>query len=54
MVIILRKIDADTIYLNGRWRSDGILCYLHITARPLMQGHTATMVAAKDYTLIQV
>lgn len=52
MAFLLGNINAGTICLIGRSPSDMMLCYLHITARPIMQGHTSTMVAERDYTLI--
>ena len=54
MALLLRNIDTDTIYLIGQWRSNKIMCYLRIAVCLLIQGHTTTMVAAGNYTLIPV
>jgi hypothetical protein len=43
MVLLLGKVDYATIQLIGRWHSDHILCYLHVSARPIMQSHTRIM-----------
>ena len=48
MALLLENIEADTIRIIGRWRSDEILRYLHVTARPLMQVNAVTIVAARD------
>ena len=52
MVILLGKIDTETIWIIGGWCINKMLCCLHVTARPLVQGHAATMVASVYYTLI--
>jgi hypothetical protein len=39
MALLLGKVDYATIQLIGRWRSDQILRYLQVSARPIMQGH---------------
>ena len=52
MALLLGKVDTDTIKLVGRWRSDAMLVYLHVSARPIMQQHASTMVHHGAYTLI--
>ena len=52
MALLLGNVETDTIRIIGRWSSDYMLCYLHVTARPLMKGHAANIVATGDYTLI--
>ena len=52
MALLLGNIDADTIWIIGRWHSKEMLHYLHIMARPLIQGHATTMVASGGYTLV--
>jgi hypothetical protein len=36
MAILCAHIDSDIICLLGRWRSDQMLCYLHVQAEPIM------------------
>jgi hypothetical protein len=43
MALLLGKVDYATIQLIGRWRSDQILRYLHVSARPIMQCHASIM-----------
>lgn len=45
----LLAADYATIQLIGRWRSDQILQYLHVSARPIMQCHTRIMSENSDY-----
>ena len=50
--LLLAKIDTNVIQLIGRWRSDEMLRYLHVQARPLMKDFSRKMLAAGQYTLI--
>jgi len=52
MALLLGKVDTDTIKLVGRWRSDAMLVYLHVSARPIMQQHAPIMVQHGAYALI--
>ncbi len=49
MALLLGKVDYATIQLIGRWRSDQILWYLHVSARPIMQGHVSLMTQNSTY-----
>jgi hypothetical protein len=49
MALLLGKVDYATIQLIGRWRSDQILRYLHVSARPIMQGHASLMTQNSAY-----
>jgi hypothetical protein len=49
MALLLGKVDYATIQLIGRWRSDQILRYLHVSARPIMQCHASLMTQNGDY-----
>jgi hypothetical protein len=49
MALLLGKVDYATIQLIGRWRSDQILRYLHVSARPIMQCHASLMTQNSDY-----
>ena len=42
--------DPDVIRLLGRWRSDEMLRYLHLSAEPVMQSFASKMLGA-EYTL---
>ena len=37
MALLISKVDTDIIQLLGRWRSDEMLRYLHLTAEPIMR-----------------
>jgi hypothetical protein len=50
MALLLGKVDYTTIQLIGRWRSDQILRYLHVSARPIMQCHASIMADNSDYS----
>ena len=52
MLILLRNIDSINISLIGRWRSNKILHYLHVTLWQIMQGRSATMFTLRDFTII--
>jgi hypothetical protein len=43
MALFLGKVDYATIELIGRWRSDQILRYLHVSARSIMLGFARLM-----------
>ena len=51
MALLCSGVDTDMIKLIGRWRSDEMLRYLHVQARPVMQGFARRMLLAGDYTL---
>ena len=54
MELHLGNINADTIHLSVRCRSNKILIYLHVALHPLMQGNATTMVASGGFKLILV
>ena len=43
-------VDTDIISMLGRWRSDNMFRYLHLTAEPIMRKFAAKMLQA-DYTM---
>jgi hypothetical protein len=49
MALLLEKVDYATIQLIGWWLSDQILCYLHISVQPIMQGHASLMTQNSAY-----
>ena len=52
MALLLAQVDKDTIRLMGRWCSNIILRYLHMTAQTFTEGLTARMVQHGEYALI--
>ncbi len=50
--LLLAQVDTDVIHLIDRWRSDKMLCYLHVQTYPLMRNYSRLMLDAGDYTLI--
>ena len=50
MALLVSKVDTDIIQLLGRWRSDEMLRYLHLTAEPIMRTFAQKMLNA-DYTI---
>ena len=52
MALLCHGTDDSLIRLLGRWRSDAMLRYLHLTAQPLMRKFSTQMLQGGDYTLI--
>ena len=52
MALLLSNIDKHTIRLISRWRSDEMLCYLHVTEPPLISGNAVNILTTGVYTLI--
>ena len=50
MALLIAKVDPDIIRLLGRWRSDEMLRYLHLSAEPLMRDFAKRMLHA-DYSM---
>jgi hypothetical protein len=50
MALLVAKVDTNIIQILGRWRSEEIFRYLHLTAEPIMKQFAAQMLNA-DYTL---
>ena len=48
--LLCAKVDPDIIQLLGRWRSDEMLRYLHLSAEPVMKDFAKRMLNA-DYRL---
>ena len=49
--LLVANVDPDVIRLLGRWRSDEMLRYLHVSAEPVMR-HFATQMLQAEYTLV--
>jgi hypothetical protein len=52
MALLLGGIDTNVIKLMGRWRSDEMMRYLHVTAQALTHNHAHTMLAGGNYDLL--
>ena len=50
MALLVAKVDPDIIQILGRWRSDEMFRYLHLTAEPIMK-HFASKMLNAEYTL---
>jgi len=50
MALLVSGIDTDIIQLLGRWRSDEMFRYLHLTAEPITRDLASRMLRA-DYTM---
>jgi hypothetical protein len=51
MALLCASVDSNVIRLLGRWRSDEMLRYLHVQARPLMKDFASKMLEG-DFTLM--
>ena len=52
MDLLIAQVDPDTIHLVGRWRSDTIIRYLHMTSKIITKGLLAEMFEHGTYALI--
>jgi hypothetical protein len=52
MALLCAHVDSDVIRLLGRWRSDEMLCYLHVQAEPVMRDFSRRMLAGDSFTLL--
>ena len=50
MDLLVSKVDPNIIQILGRWRSDEMLRYLHLTAEPFMKKFAKKILHA-NYTL---
>ena len=46
--LLMARVDTDMILLVGRWCSDAMLRYLHMTAQTFLEGLAARMVQHGD------
>jgi hypothetical protein len=51
MALLCGRVDADTIKLVGRWRSDAMFRYLHAQALPIVRKLARTMLLHGNFTL---
>ena len=52
MALLCDSVDSDRIRLLGRWRSDEMLRYLHLQAKPIMDGFAERMLKGGNYQLL--
>ena len=52
MALFSHGVDALLIKLVGCWRSDAMLCYLHVQSRPIMPGLSKLMLAGGNPQLL--
>ena len=50
MALLVAEVDPDIIKILGRWRSNEMFRYLHLSAEPIMKDSASRMLRA-DYTL---
>ena len=50
MALLVGKFDPDIIQILGRWRSDEMFRYLHLSAEPIMKNFAVKMLNA-DYII---
>jgi hypothetical protein len=52
MALLYAHVDTDIIHLVGWWRSDEMLCYLHVQAEPVMHRFASKiMLSDGDFNL---
>ena len=52
MALLCGRVDADTIRLVGRWKSDAMFCYLHAQALPLVRHLAHTMLTHGAFSML--
>ena len=52
MALLCGRVDADTIRLVGRWKSDAMFHYLHAQALPLVRHLAPTMLTHGAFSLL--
>ena len=52
MALLCARVDTDVIKLLGRWRSDEMLRYLHVQAKPVMRNFSSRMLQHGAFTLL--
>jgi hypothetical protein len=51
MALLCAQVDTDVIRLIGRWRSDEMLCFLHVQAEPVMRHIAPRMLSHDSFVL---
>ena len=52
MALLCSGVDHDIINLIGRWRSDGMMRYLHVQAQPIMSNFSKLIISHGNYNLL--
>ena len=52
MALLLGGVDVNVIKIIGRWRSDEVLRYLHVSARSINHNHAKVMRQHGQYNLL--
>ena len=52
MAMLLGGIDGDVIRILGRWHSDTMLRYLHVSAESINHNHARSMLLDGHYDLL--
>jgi len=52
MALLCANVDPDKIQLLGQWRSDEMLCYVHVQALPIVAPLASLMVQHGYFTLL--
>ena len=48
--LMCANIDPDKIQLLGRWKSDAMIRYLHLSAHPAVRTYASAMFAGGSYS----
>jgi hypothetical protein len=51
MALLCVQVDTNVIKLLGHWRSEKMLWYLHVQAKPIMQDFASTMLYHGSFVL---
>jgi hypothetical protein len=52
MALLCADVDSDRIRLLGRWKSNEMLCYLHVQALPIVAPLASLMVQHGNFSFI--
>ena len=52
MALLCASAITYMIRFVGRWRSDKMLCYLHVQAEPLMRKYSKLVVSHSNYKIL--
>ena len=52
IALLCSGVENDIISLIGRWRSDKMMQYLHMTADPIMRNFSKLMISHGNYNLL--
>ena len=52
MALLCSGVDTDIISLNGRWRSNEMMRYLHVQSGPIMRNYSKLIISHGNYNLL--